>query len=327
MKMFPPHISAVLDGYEIPAAAQAALYDLYLFFGSPVLEAFADLVTVLPSTARVQPEDLSDLKLMVVDRFLERWHPRWLEGAPTPSLYHPREAEGRAAGSAAPVGDFNEEGEGPAAESARLAREIVGKNESLPRGILIVSRHAHFGGRANTVSFDIVAAEIEHAKQLGRAAGRQHTLPGSAGATTGAMEGAAALLWEIQPNVYKPEGMRNREISALFRKHRNWHVATLTSALIWLRTRCPETWILKGSALELTHEVNPAEPIGELVPEHYDRTVHRVCSHLGIVLDDARESDRDRLLGSVLMNSALAAAVSAAPPGSFLWRVHWRADA
>ena len=40
-----------------------------------------------------------------------------------------------------------------------------------------------------------------------------------------------ALLWEVQPNVYKPAGERNRGIAKLYRRHRNWHVITLVSAL------------------------------------------------------------------------------------------------
>lgn len=320
--MFPPHLTAVLDQYGIQPATREALYEQYCMFGGAALEAFADWVAEegLEPTA-IQPEMIPVLRTTIVDRYLDRVHPLWLEGRPTPTLYHPRHGEGRGAGAATPLGRFAEEGEGVAGEAARLTRAIVGPEQPLPSGILMVSRNGHFGGRENSISFEIVAGEREGAHLLARAAGRQHTLPGSAGETSGTLEGGAALLWEIQPNALKPEGERNRAAAPILRRHRNWHVATLAAALAWLRERCSDIWILRGSSLAIAHEVNPAEPVSETIASLHDRTVDRVCEAMNLLLSEPVPQDAAALLRSGLMNTALRAAVERDGAAKHLWKV------
>jgi hypothetical protein len=309
---FPPHIDHVLTTYGIRAETKAALYDLYLSMGGEVLEVFADLADGVTSATMLAPDDTLTIREQVVDRYLRRNHPRWLEGIPTASLWHPRVAEGRAAGAVVPQGELPES-----------AKRIVGDDQPLPDGMLVLGRNAHFGGRAETISFDVIARELDDALAIGKAAGQQHTIPGSVGATSGTYDGEhrLALLWEVQPNVYKPAGDRNRAIAKLYRRHRNWHLITLTAALEWLTAQNAATYILRGSALAITHEVNPAKPISAAIAAMHDRTVEQVTRALGLKLTEAGDADELALLGTEVMNTALRKSVLQAGAARLLWRV------
>jgi hypothetical protein len=261
-----------------------------------VLEVFADLADGVTSAAMLEPDDTLTIREQVVERYLRRNHPRWLEGIPTASLWHPRVAEGRAAGAVVPQGAL------PAA-----ARRAIGDDQPLPDGILVLGRNAHFGGRAETISFDVVARDLDDALAIGKAAGRQHTIPGSVGATSGTFDSGRrlALLWEVQPNVYKPAGDRNRAIAKIYRRHRNWHLITLASALEWLMAQEAATFVLCGSALAIAHEVNPAMPVSEAISAMHDRTVESVARSLGMNLTETDDRDGLLLLESEAMNHAL----------------------
>ena len=286
---FPSHIGEVLDRFGVIAETKAALYDLYLSLGDEVLDVFADLAEhVEPSS--LTPADTLAIRWRVIERYLSRNHPQWLAGKPTASLYHPRVTEGRASGLALPLGEL-----------PRISAEPV------PDGILMLGRNAHFGGRMETISFDVVARELADAIAIGQAIGQQHTLPGSVGETSGTIDNinAVALLWEIQPNVYKPAGERNRGIARLYRRHRNWHLLTLTAALQWLREQRCTVYILRGEALAPTHEVNPEKPVSPAIVEHHNRTVAQVVQNLGESLGDVTDDDEFALLQSEVMNHAL----------------------
>jgi hypothetical protein len=293
---FPPHIDHVLTAYGIRAETKAALYDLYLSMGGEVLEVFADLAEGVTAATMLEPDDTLTIRDQVVERYLRRNHPRWLEGIPTASLWHPRVAEGRAAGAVVPQGELT-----------ASARRVVGDDQPLPDGILVLGRNAHFGGRAETISFDVVARDLHDALAIGKAAGQQHTIPGSVGATSGTFDsgGRLALLWEVQPNVYKPAAQRNRAIAKIYRRHRNWHLITLAAALEWLTAQNATTFILRGDALAITHEVNPAKPISEAIAALHDRTVVQVTRALGFTLAEPSDVDELALLDTGVMNHAL----------------------
>lgn len=291
---FPDHIERVLDAYKVPADTKSALYDLYLAMGDEVLEVFADLADGVTSATMLSPDDTLLIRERVVERYLRRNHPRWLEGKPTASLWHPRVAEGRASGAAIPMGDFPE-----------LARNV--SDQPLPDGILILGRNAHSGGRAETISFDVVARDLDDAIAIGKAAGQQHTIPGSIGETSGTFDSAhnVALLWEVQSNVYKPAGDRNRELAKLWRRHRNWHLITLAVAIEWLRGQQTGTYILRGDAIAATHEMNPAKPVSGTITALHDRTVQQVVRTAGATLIEPTNEDELVLLDSGVMNHAL----------------------
>src|SRR4029079_8316984 len=182
-----------------------------------------------------------------------------------------------------------------------------GESQPLPDGIVVLGRNAHFGGRVDTVSFDIVSSDLEDAIAIATAAGQQHTTPGSVGETSGTYDAInnVALIWEIQPNVYKPAGDRNRAIAKVYRRHRNWHIVTLIAAMRWLGDRDCAIFVLRGSALAITHEVNPEKPVSPMIAAHHDRTVEQVVRALGYRLSEIDAADEELLLSSTVMNHAL----------------------
>jgi hypothetical protein len=310
---FPPHIEQVLDHYGITPDTKAALYDLYLSMGDEVLEAFADAAEGVTAASTLTPDDTLALKQAVVERYLTRNHPLWLEGKPTASFWHPRAAEGRASGLVLPLAN----------RVSDIARTIVGDAQPLPDGVLLLGRNAHFGGRAETISFDVVAASLPDAIALGQAAGQQHTVPGSAGETSGTLDAGhrVALLWEVQPNVYKPAGERNRTIAKIYRKHRNWHVVTLAAAIDWLREKEAKIFILRGDALAPTHEVNPNKPVSPAIVDHHNRTVAQVVSAFGLTLLDPSPDEETLILNADVMNHGLRKHATQQSVRSVMWRV------
>jgi len=304
---FPQHIANVLDAYHVPPDTKAALYDLYVSMGDEVLEVFSDVAERVASPSMLTPEDTLSIREELVERYLHRSHPQWAEGRPTPSFWHPRALEGRASGLVVPLPNV------PAWPDA----------PHLPEGLLLLGRNAHFGGRADTISFDIVASEVEDAIAFGKAAGQQHTIPGSAGETSGTLDVAhgVALIWEVQPNVYKPSGDRNRAIAKIHRKHRNWHVATLAAALSWLRDQKALTFILRGAALAPTHEVNPQKPVSDMIAAHHDRTVSEVARVISATLVTPTSDDEFLLLESSAMNHALRKHVLREGAEFAMWRI------
>jgi len=203
------------------------------------------------------------------------------------------------------------------------SRALVGATQPLPAGLLMLGRNAHYGGRQETVSFDIVASGVDDAVAIALAAGQQHTLPGSVGATSGTHDAARelALIWEVQPNVYKPAGERNQAIARIYRKHRNWHVATLVAALEWLRDQRCQVYVLRGELLAAAHEVNPGKPVSETIVAHHNRTVTDVARVLGRPLTQATGDDGFRLLDSMVMNHALRRHVLQYGAAGAFWRL------
>jgi hypothetical protein len=309
---FPEHIDRVFDAYRVAPDTKAALFDLYVSLGAEVLEVFGDMAEQVESPAQLRPEDTIGIRRKVVERYLRRVHPRWQESAPTPSLWHPRELEGRASGLAMPLGPVG-----------KIAHSVVGEDQPVPAGIVMLGRNAHYGGRVDTVSFDVVAADLDDALALALAEGQQHTMPGSAGETSGTYDAVqnVALLWEIQPNVYKPAGERNRSIAKLYRRHRNWHLLTLVAALEWLSARGCAIYVLRGVGLAPTHEVNPEKPVSGSIVLHHDRTVARVAEAMGLSLEPVTDLDEVAILDSGVMNHALRKHVLRQGAASVMWRI------
>ena len=309
---FPSHIERVLDAYAVRPDTKSALYDLYLALGDEVLEVFADAAEGVTTASSLEPDDTLTIREKVVERYLRRNHPQWLAGKPTPSLYHPRAAEGRASGAALPLGELPES-----------VRNIIGADQPLPDGILILSRNAHSSGRGETISFDVIARDLEDALAIGRAQGQQHTIPGSIGETSATYNAASnvALIWEVQPNVFKPAGERNREIAKLYRRHRNWHLVTLASALDWFASHKAATYIVRGSGLAITHENNPEKPLSETIATLHDRTVDQVTRLRGLTLSAPTREDELALLDADVMNHALRKHVLREGAGSVLWKL------
>jgi hypothetical protein len=306
---FPEHIERIFESFGIRPETKAALFDLFISMGDEVLEVFGDIAESVADPTMLQPEDCATIRRRLVERYLIRNHPKWIERKPTPSFYRPRLLEGRAAGVAIPIGDV------PAGAAALLDRQPI------PDGIIVQGRNAHFGGRSETISFDVIPSVLDDAIALGQALGQQHTLPGSAGATSGTTDARnqIALVWEIQPNVYKPFGERNREIAKIYRRHRNWHVVTLLAAIEWLRAKSFRVFILRGEALPATHEVNAAKPVTPAIIALHNRTVESVTHALDLNLVPVEGDDEQLLFNSTVMNAGLRANAAAR-------RAVWRVD-
>jgi len=311
---FPKHIEAVFAAFGIAPDTKAALYDLYVSMGAEVLDVFAEVSERVASPSELRPEDTLKIRETIVERYLTRNHPRWRENIPTPSFWSPRVSEGRASGLAVPIGDVTV-----------VAARVVGDDQPTPAGILMLGRNAHFGGREDTISFDVIASDLGDAIAIGQAIGQQHTLPGSVGETSGTFDGRqnVALIWEVQPNVYKPAGDRNRKISKVYRKHRNWHLVTLGAALEWLRQHDTRTYILKGEALAITHEVNPEKPVSPMIVSLHDRTVEQVTRTLGIEMREPALEDDGVLRESMVMNHALRKHVLGHGASGVMWHAVW----
>jgi hypothetical protein len=191
-----------------------------------------------------------------------------------------------------------------------------------------MSRNGHYGGRDETVSFDLVCESFADAVAVGNAEGRQHTLPGSIGETSGTHDGIAkiALLWEIQPNAWKPQGERNREIGKLWRRNRNWHVVTMVAAIRWLCRTGAAIYVLRGQALQATHEVNPREPVTEALVAMHDRTVSAVTGGLGGILREPTSGEGRAIADSNLMNTGLTKFVGANGAAAAIWRAEFPAN-
>lgn len=305
---FPEHIERIFDTFGVPADTKATLYDLYVSMGDEVLEVFSEIVEHL-DPSQLRPEHCETIRVRLVERYLTRNHPLWLSGQPTGSFYRPRALQGRASGIAIPLGS--------------LKPKLVGDDQPVPDGILMQGRNAHYGGRQETISFDVVAADLQDAIAIGNAAGQQHTLPGSVGETSGSVDAdrMLALIWEVQPNVFKPQGDRNRAIAKVYRRHRNWHVVTLVAAVDWLQSKNFRIYVLKGEALAATHEVNAAKPVTPTIVAHHNRTVRKVVEGLGKSLNDTSRDDEMLLIGSDVMNVGLAKHVSAFGAAGAIWRV------
>jgi len=309
---FPEHIAAILDRFGVPADTKDVLFDLYVSLGDEVLEVFSEIAEDVDSPADLRPEHCAGIRTRVVERYLRRSHPQWADGIPTPSLYHPRALQGRASGAAIPLGTVNAQAQG-----------LIGDDQPMPDGILMQGRNAHYGGRQETISFDFVAADLDDALAIGLAAGQHHTLPGSVGETSGSVdaENQLALLWEIQPNVYKPSSERNREIGRVFRRHRNWHIITLVSAIDWLRANAMQIYVVRGEALPATHEVNPEKPVSPTIVALHNRTVAHVAQGLGLALTPAARDDEQILVNSSVMNTGLQKHVQLFGAGEAIWRL------
>lgn len=307
---FPEHIERIFETFGVPADTKNAIYELYVALGEDALEVFGEIAESV-EPANLRPEHCVEVRKRVVELYLRRNHPRWVEGQPTGSLYRPRVLEGRASGLAIPLGPIE-----PGKHS------VVGEDQPVPEGILMQSRNAHSSGREGTISFDLIPPDLDDAIAIGQAAGQQHTLPGSVGETTGTIDGerSLALIWEIQPNVYKPAGERNRNISKLYRKHRNWHIVTLVAALDWLRAKNFRVYILRGEALTATHEVNPAKPVTDTIIKLHNRTLENVTKGLDIELVPADRDDEQLLLDSALMNTSLFEHVTLKGAADAIWR-------
>jgi hypothetical protein len=271
----------------VPAATVAAIDDLYGHLGEAAIEAVSDLVERRGLVAaHLRPEDLAEVRALAGERYLRQHHEGWLRGASSPGFWRDRAMGGAATGVAIPLGDIERPDSQWTASVAAAVRAAAGENQPAPRGLLLLSQNAHRGNQPGNFAFDLVPASLAEALALDAAEGRHHTLPGSIGETSGAAlaDPALALVWETQPNLYKPSAERNRAAGTAYRRHRSWPLATAIAALDWLRSRDYRVFVLRGAALRAAHEVDPARPLGPEIERLHEATLERAAGALGLRL-------------------------------------------
>jgi hypothetical protein len=316
----PPRVAETLLGFGLSAEAMACVDDWHHHLGPVAVEALTELVESRGIAPRdLRPGDLETLRALAGARYLRENHPRWLQGESTPGFWRDRSRGGVASGLVVPLGNLEKSGEPLVRRLAEAARLAIGEGQPPPRGLLLVSQNAHRGNQDGTIAFDVVPTGIDEALTLNAAAGRQHTVPGSIGETSGRTTGepAIALLWETQPNVYKPSAARNRAAREAYRRHRGWPLVTAVAALGWLRAHDYRVLVLRGAGLRAAHEVNPAEPLGPQIEELHDRTFERAARALGWRLVDLAPGEAVPEL-TTLAKVNLAAAVSDLGAGSLV---------
>jgi hypothetical protein len=281
----PPPVVDILAAWNVPLDVRARLTDLHVFLGQRALDAF---VEIAESSGRppseLVPADLDSLREAAGERYLELSHPRWLDGEPTTGFWRDRTIEGAPTGIVTPLGDLEDPKDDLTRLVADAAARAAGPNQPRPQGLLLLSRNAHFGNRPGEFSIDLVPRDLEQAKAVNRGVGQQHTAPGSIGEASGTAlsDPPIAVTWEIQPNIHKPSGDRNREANAAWRRHRNWHLIVAIGAFAWLRHNGYRCHVLRSQALQMAHEVNPAKPVTDQVRSNHDRTIDSALAALGL---------------------------------------------
>jgi len=285
----PRAASEALLRFGVPAETIAWADDLHRHLGPPVVDALPELVETLGlRPEELRPEHLESIRPMLGERYLRSQHAAWSACGSSPAFWCDRGAPGAARGIVTALGDF----EKPATPLLlRVAQAASVPGQAPPRGLLLFSQNAHRGNQEGTFAFDLVPSGLQDALALNAAAGRHHTLPGSIGETSGRAlaEPPLAIVWEVQPNVYKPAGERNRAAAAAYRRYRAWPLVTAAAALWWLVERGYRVFVLKGDALRAAHEVNPSEPLSPEIERLHDRTLLAAAAGLGLRLEGREE--------------------------------------
>jgi hypothetical protein len=296
----PRAVSSALLRYGVPADSIAWADDLYRHLGPPVVDALGTLVEgrgIQPSLLR--PQDLEAIRPMLGERYLRSHHPAWRRGTSTPAFWCKRSLEATAHGLVTPLGDVAEGSTPLAARVCAAAHNANGRQA--PRGLLLLSHGAHRGDQEGSFAFDLVPSDLDEALVLNEAKGRHHTLPGSIGETSGCAlpDPGLAIVWEVQPNVWKPGRERNRAAGKAYRRHRDWPLVTAVAALHWLIERGYRVFVLEGEALRAAHEVNPEEPLSEAIASLHDRTFERAAAALGLSLAEGARGSVPPALASL----------------------------
>ncbi len=287
----PRGVAEALVRFGIPADTLAWIDDQHHLLGAGVIDVVGETLDggrVLPQALTVA--DLAHVRGTLGERYLQRHHPGWCAGVPSPGFWRDRDLGG-GSGLVVPLGNL-EEGQLP-----RVAAAATQRDQPPPRGLVLLSRQTHVGNHPGSFAFYLVPADIREAVALGHAVGRQHTVPGSIGQTSGRTAENVALVWEVQPNLLRPSGNRNRGAARAWRRHRSWPVATAAAALIWLAGHDYRIYVLRGEALRATHEVDPLQPLSDAIAALHDRTFATAAAALGFSLEPPAGEDADVLLG------------------------------
>jgi len=308
----PRPVSEALLRFGVPADTIAWADDLYKHLGPQVVDALGELVESRGLQAsELRPADLDAVRPLLGERYLRQQHAAWKSGASSPAFWCDRSVEASARGLVSPLGDLEAPASPLLRRIAEAARTAAGEDQPDPRGLMLLSSNAHRGNQSGTFAVDLVPSMLDDALALNAASGRHHTLPGSIGETSGRAlaDPPLAIVWEVQPNVYKPSQERNRAASKPYRRHRLWALATSIGALAWLIERGYRVFVLNGEALRAAHEVNPEEPLSPEIERLHDLTMERAARALGHDLRERASADVPAelaLLAKVRLGDAFA---------------------
>ena len=316
----PSSVAQLLLRYGLQAETLSGVEDLYRRLGQGVIAALGELAEELGrGPSEITRADLQRLRALVGRTYLDAAHEAWQTGRPTVGFWRDPTLGAEPAGAVTPLANL-EQPEGAIAR--RVDRALRRLDERSPsRGVLCLSRRGHQGNYAAGFSVDLVPSELDYAHALNEAAGRQHTLPGSIGETSGHVDSEAgiALVWEIQPNLFKPSAERSPAARRPYRKYRFWPVATCVGALAWLVERDFRVYVLRGRALPATHEVINQPRLGEQIAAHYERTATRSAQALGLELVEAEASAAEEL--KPIAKLELGPLLDERPASEIVWRV------
>jgi hypothetical protein len=94
----------------------------------------------------------------------------------------------------------------------------------------------------------------------------------------------------------------------------------MVAAIRWLQRAGAAIYVLRGQALQATHEVNPKEPVTEALVAIHDRTVDSVVGGLGGILREPTAGEGSALAESGLMNTGLSKFVATNGAAAAVWR-------
>ncbi len=285
----PPRFTRVLAEHGVAADTRLRLEDLYYSLGSGVMDALAELAERRCLQPRdIRPEHLEELRPILGESFLARHHPEWLRGEGSRGFWQDRRQAGAIGGSLRPLGLLDE---GEQSEFTRRVAESAGprvpEGQPRPRGLLLLGLDSHSGARPGTFSFEVIPQDLEPALLLNACVGRQHTSPGSIGETSGSLlaDGGPGVVWEVQPNVYKPTAERNRDARHVAGKFRSWPIVTTVAAFTWLRDQDRRVFVLRPEGLRPAHVVETDDkPLSDELLAVYERNVRGAAEALGLEL-------------------------------------------
>jgi len=316
----PSAVAQLLLRYGLQAETLSGIEDLYRRLGKGVIAALGELAEELGrGPDEITRDDLKRIRALVGRTYLHAVHEAWRTGKPTAGFWRDPTFGAEPAGVVTPLANLEKPDGAMAQRIDQALRGLDGQSPS--RGVLCLSRRGHQGNYAAGFSVDLVPSEPEHAHALNEAEGRQHTLPGSIGETSGHVDSEAgvALVWEIQPNLFKPSAERSPAARSPYRKYRFWPAATCVGALAWLIERDFRVYVLRGSALPATHEVINQPRLGEQIAAHHERTATRSAQALGLDLVEAEASAAEEL--KPIAKLELGPLLDQRPAGEIVWRV------
>ena len=235
--------------------------------GAEVLEVFADIAEAVASPSELRPEDTLPIRETIVERYLSRNHPRWIARTSR------RRASGRRACRKVAPTDWPFRSAARRRSRARRRRRSADSRrhpDARPQRALRRTRgddlvRCHRRGSRRRDRHRQGQRPAAHAARLGRRDERHvrrtpQRRPALGSAAERLQTGRRA----------QPRDLEGLPAASQLAPHHARRGARLAAQ------RNVATYILKGEALAITHEVNPDKPVSDTIVAHHNRTVAEV---------------------------------------------------